>query len=110
MLLIVIPRDGTYVPVNVIVPHAVNVCVCGAGVISPATAPNVIVYVPTGALVKVAAVPVPERVAGPAKENVALAMFVVTLIVPVGGGGGVTTVNPPGSMACWESGFVTVTS
>jgi hypothetical protein len=50
---------------------------------SLATAPNVMVYVPTGALLNVADVPVPERVAGPVRVNVALAVFVVTLMVPV---------------------------
>lgn len=84
---------------KVIVLPAAKVWVCAEGVMSPATAPNVMVYVPTGALVNVADVPVPERVAGPVKVNVALAVFVDTLIVPVGGGGGTTTVNPP---AVWR--------
>ncbi len=40
---------------------------------------------------------------GPAKENVALAVFVVTLIVPVP-----ITVKPAASVPCCESGFVIV--
>ena len=52
------------------------------------TAPKVIAYVPTGALLNVALMPLPEYVVGPVIVNVAPARFVVTVIVPVGGGAG----------------------
>ena len=58
-MLLSMMRDALYVPLKVIVLPALNASVCGGGVMYPATAPNVIVYVPGGALKTVQLVPLP---------------------------------------------------
>ncbi len=77
-----VPGMGTYTPLNVIVPPMVKVFVWGAGVVKPATAPNVHVYEPAGMLGQVLDVPLPLPVEAPVRLNVALALSVVATTVP----------------------------
>jgi hypothetical protein len=74
---------GTYVPLNETEPSLpLNDCVELDGAVYPETAPQVIVYDPSGTEVYDPDVPDPEGEAGPEIDQDALAIFAETLILP----------------------------